>query len=101
MIRLGAEKNMSVDINKTWCYVHAPGIHNLFGLLERKQVVVHKAPLWFEWLFAVVIGFIAMELFYFLFRALNNRLILWRRCLRMMVRAKWKIKKARNQHGPF
>jgi hypothetical protein len=70
-------------------------IHNLFGLLERKKVVMHSAPLWFEWIFAVLIGFIAMELFYFLFQELNNRLFLWRRSLRLLVLLKWKIKKAR------
>jgi len=68
-------------------------IHNLFGLMKRKQVIVHKAPLWVEWLFAAVIGFIAMELFYFIFLEVNRRLFVWRKCLRMMVILKQKVRR--------
>lgn len=65
---------------------------NLFGLLKRKQIVVHKAPLWVEWLFGALIGFIAMELFYFIFIQLNNRLFLRRKCLRIIVLLKRRMK---------
>jgi hypothetical protein len=37
----------------------APG--NLFGILPRKQIVVHVLPRWLEWLLALVVGFLVME----------------------------------------
>jgi hypothetical protein len=37
-------------------------ISNLFGLLPRKKIVVHVLPHWLEWLLAVVIGFLVMEI---------------------------------------
>ena len=36
-------------------------IHNLFGLAKRKQVVVNDAPEWLQWLYSVIVGFIALE----------------------------------------
>jgi hypothetical protein len=36
-------------------------ITNLFGLLPRKQVVVHVMPHWLEWLVALIVGFLVME----------------------------------------
>ncbi len=36
-------------------------IRNLFGLLPRKQVVVHVLPPWLEWLLALIVGFLVME----------------------------------------
>jgi hypothetical protein len=68
-------------------------IHNLFGLLKRKQIVVHRAPLWIEWLFSVLIGFIAMQLVHFLIQELNNRLFLGRKCLKGYVLLKRKFQK--------
>lgn len=37
-------------------------VSNLFGLLPRKKIVVHVLPHWLEWLLAVVIGFLVMEI---------------------------------------
>ncbi len=36
-------------------------VRNLFGLLPRKQVVVHVLPHWLEWLLALMVGFLVME----------------------------------------
>jgi hypothetical protein len=36
-------------------------VRNLFGLLPRKQVVVHVMPHWLEWLLALIVGFLVME----------------------------------------
>jgi len=36
-------------------------IRNLFGLLPRKQVVLHVMPHWLEWLLALLVGFLVME----------------------------------------
>src|SRR6187431_2274216 len=47
----------------TYTVMEEKKLRNLFGLLPRKQIVVHRTPHWVELLFAVLIGFIAMELF--------------------------------------
>jgi Na+/proline symporter len=36
-------------------------IGNLFGVLPRKQIVVHQVPPWLEWLLALIVGFLVME----------------------------------------
>lgn len=36
-------------------------IRNLFGVLPRKQIVVHVLPHWLEWLLALILGFVVME----------------------------------------
>jgi hypothetical protein len=36
-------------------------IKNLFGILPRKQVVVHLLPEWLEWVLALLVGFLVME----------------------------------------
>lgn len=36
-------------------------IRNLFGVLPRRQIVVHVLPHWLEWLLALVVGFVVME----------------------------------------
>jgi hypothetical protein len=36
-------------------------INNLFGVLPRKQIVVHVLPHWLEWLLALTVGFVVME----------------------------------------
>jgi hypothetical protein len=41
--------------------VEGRAARNLFGLLPRKQVVVHVLPHWLEWLLALSVGFLVME----------------------------------------
>jgi hypothetical protein len=41
--------------------VERRGINNLFGVLPRKQIVVHVLPHWLEWLLALTVGFLVME----------------------------------------
>jgi hypothetical protein len=36
-------------------------VKNLFGVLPRKQIVVHVLPHWLEWLLALIVGFLVME----------------------------------------
>lgn len=75
----------------TYKVLERKSIHNLFGLLHRKQIVVHRTSHLVELLFAVSIGFIVMELFNHIFKSLNYKW-LWRKALRGMVYAKWKYK---------
>ena len=46
-------------------------IRNLFGLLPRKQVIVHVLPHWLEWLLALIVGFLVMEAVRYGFNHLN------------------------------
>lgn len=65
----------------TYKVIERRKIENLFGLLPRKQIIMHRVPPWVELLFAAVIGFIVMELFNYLFLQINAKLV-WRKCLR-------------------
>ncbi len=74
----------------TYKVLERKSIHNLFGILHRKQIVVHRVPHWLELFFAVIIGFIVMELFYYLFQAINTKWI-WRKMLQGYIILKWKF----------
>ena len=50
-----------VTLASTRHVVERRGLGNLFGLLPRKQVVVHVLPHWLEWLLALIVGFLVME----------------------------------------
>jgi hypothetical protein len=74
----------------TYTVIEQRNIHNLFGMLPRKQIVMHRTPLWVEMLFAAIVGFIVMELFYYGFQQLNTP-NLRRKRFRVYVIIKWKI----------
>ncbi len=46
-------------------------VTNLFGFLPRKRVVVHLLPHWFEWVLALILGFLVMEAVRYAFSQLN------------------------------
>ena len=46
----------------TYESVERRALHNLFGILPRKTVVVHRLPEWLEWTFAVLLGYLVMEI---------------------------------------
>ncbi len=76
----------------TYNVLERKDFHNLFGLLPRKEIVVHTAPHWVELLFAAVIGFVVMELFYFLIQLINTRWM-WERSKRSYISFKGKMKR--------
>lgn len=59
-----------VTVISTYHSVERRAIRNLFGLLPRKQVVVHLLPEWLEWVLALLVGFVVME---FVRYAINNQ----------------------------
>jgi hypothetical protein len=83
----------------TYTVIEQRNIKNLFGLLPRKHIVVHRVPHWVEFLFAVIIGFLVMELFYYLFQMVNTKWV-WRRSLRFYILLKqkspWEIKRKKS-----
>lgn len=75
----------------TYNILERKSINNLFGLLPRKEIVVHNTPQWVELLFAALIGFVVMELFYFLIQRINTKWM-WERTKRGYVSLKGKSK---------
>jgi hypothetical protein len=50
-----------VTVASTRHVLEERAVRNLFGLLPRKEVVVHVMPHWLEWLLALIVGFLVME----------------------------------------
>ena len=50
-----------VTLVSTHHAVERRAIGNLFGVLPRKKIVVHVVPHWLEWLLALIVGFLVME----------------------------------------
>jgi hypothetical protein len=46
----------------TYESVERRALNNLFGILPRKTVVVHRFPEWLEWTLAVLLGYLVMEI---------------------------------------
>ena len=51
-----------VMVLTTYHSVERRALKNLFGILPRETVVVHRLPEWLEWTLAVLLGFLVMEL---------------------------------------
>lgn len=51
-------------------------IKNLFGLVKRKQIEVNTIPEWLQGLFAILIGFIVLELINHFFQS-NKHVMVW------------------------
>jgi len=45
----------------TYHSVERRALKNLFGILPRHEVVVHRLPEWLEWTLSVLLGFLVME----------------------------------------
>ena len=46
----------------TYQTVERRAIKNLFGILPRHTLVVHRLPEWLEWTLSVLVGYLVMEL---------------------------------------
>ena len=55
----------------TYETVERRALTNLYGILPRKTVVVHRLPEWLEWTLAVLLGYLVMEAVRYLIR--NNK----------------------------
>ena len=55
----------------TYESVERRALANLYGILPRKTVVVHRLPEWLEWTLAVLVGYLVMEVVRYLIR--NNK----------------------------
>ena len=51
-----------VMVLTTYQAVERRALKNLFGILPRETVVVHRLPDWLEWTLSVFVGYLVMEL---------------------------------------
>ena len=64
-----------VTLLTTYQVVERRALKNLFGLLPRHTVVVHRLPEWLEWSLSILLGYLVMELVRYLINS-NKYLLL-------------------------
>jgi len=57
-----------VTLLTTYHTVERRAFRNLFGILPRHTVVVHRLPRWLEWTVSILLGYLVMELVRYIFR---------------------------------
>ena len=50
-----------VMVLTTYHSVERRALKNLFGILPRHNVVVHRLPEWLEWTLSILVGYLVME----------------------------------------
>jgi hypothetical protein len=68
---VGFVAGSTVTLMTTYQWLERRGINNLFGVLPRKTVVVHRLPEWAEWSLSNFIGYLVMEIVRYLIN--NNK----------------------------
>jgi hypothetical protein len=68
---IGFVAGSTVTLMTTYQTLERKGIKNLFGILPRKTVVVHRLPEWAEWSLSIFIGYLVMEIVRYLIN--NNK----------------------------
>jgi hypothetical protein len=63
-----------VMVLTTYRSVERRAFKNLFGILPRNEVVVHRLPEWLEWTLAVFLGYLVMEFVRYIIRS-NQHLL--------------------------
>lgn len=64
-----------VMVLTTYHSMERRALKNLFGILPRKEVVVHRLPEWLEWALAVFLGYLVMELVRYIIRSNKYRFL--------------------------
>ncbi len=59
---VGYVAGSSVTLLTTYHTVERRALKNLFGILPRHTVVVHRLPQWLEWTLSIFLGYLVMEL---------------------------------------
>src|SRR5262245_52896459 len=68
-----------VMVLTTYHTVERRALKNLFGILPRHKVVVHRLPEWMEWALSVLLGYLVMECVRYIVENNKVRVInLWR-----------------------
>jgi hypothetical protein len=71
---VGFVAGSTVTILTTYETLERRGIKNLFGVLPRKTVVVHRLPEWLEWSLSILLGYLVMEIVRYIIN--NNKYLL-------------------------
>ncbi len=58
-----------VTLMTTYHTVERRAFRNLFGILPRRTLVVHRLPQWLEWTLSILIGYLVMEFVQYIFRS--------------------------------
>jgi len=58
-----------VTLFTTYHTVERRALKNLFGILPRHAVVVHRLPQWLEWGLSILLGYLVMEFVRYIFRS--------------------------------
>jgi hypothetical protein len=58
-----------VTLLTTYHTVERRGLRNLYGILPRHTIVVHRLPQWLEWALSILLGYLVMEFVQYIFRA--------------------------------
>jgi hypothetical protein len=72
---VGFVAGSTVTILTTYETLERRGIRNLFGILPRETVVVHRLPEWLEWSISIFLGYVVMEIVRYLINS-NKYLLL-------------------------
>ena len=72
---VGYVAGSSVMVLTTYHSVERRALKNLFGILPRHEVVVHRLPEWLEWTLSVFLGYLVMEFVRYIIRS-NKYLLL-------------------------
>jgi hypothetical protein len=59
---VGFVAGSTVTLLTTYETLERKGLRNLYGILPRKTVVVHRIPEWAEWSLSVLLGYLVMEI---------------------------------------
>ena len=59
---VGYVAGSTVTILTTYQTVERRVLKNLFGILPRKTVVVHRLPEWLDWTLCIILGYLVMEI---------------------------------------
>lgn len=65
-----------VMVLTTYRSVERRALKNLFGVLPRHNVVVHRLPEWLEWTLSVLLGYIVMEFVRYIIKSNKYRLLI-------------------------
>ena len=73
---VGFVAGSTVTLLTTYETLERKGIKNLFGILPRKTVVVHRLPEWLEWSLSILLGYIVMETVRYIINSHKSRLLI-------------------------
>lgn len=72
---VGYVAGSTVTMLTTYQTIERRALKNLFGILPRQTVVVHRLPEWLEWTLSILLGYLVMEFVRYIIKS-NKHLLL-------------------------